>query len=396
MTAAAPSMSAESIVRLQWLLGTACAALIANLYYAQPLTGLIGGAIGIPPQSVGLLVTLPLAGYGAGMLMLVPLADLFENRRLVLALVAGEAVCVLLLALLSRPELFLGAAFATGVLASAVQVLVPYVTYVTPEAMRGQAVGKVVSGVMLGIMLARPLSSFVSDMWSWRAIFWISAGLLTVLFAALWLALPNRQPAADVRYGNLLISMGRIFATTPILRRRAFYHALMFGAFSVFWTAVPLWLTGPQFNLSQRGVALVALAGVAGAVAPPLAGRMADNGFTRSGTIAAMLLAAGAVLATLLVRGGSLADVVVVALCAIVLDFAVSANLVFGQRAIYALAPDQRSRVNSLFMTTFFVGGAIASALSGWMYFRFGWPGIVALGGALPLFGLLYLSTERQ
>ncbi|MEI9991997.1 MAG: MFS transporter [Rhizomicrobium sp.] len=389
-------MGIRGIVRLQWLLGTACAVLIANLYYAQPLTGVIGAALGLPQQSVGLIVTLPLAGYGTGLLLLVPLADLLENRRLVLALVGGEAVCVLLLGLLSSAGQFLGTAFLAGAMASAVQILVPYVTYATPEATRGQAVGKVVSGVMLGIMLARPLSSFASNLGSWRAIFQISAALLALLFIALWFALPPRRPTSEGRYGALLLSMGRIFVTTPVLRRRAFYQALMFGAFSVFWTAVPLWLTGSQFNLSQRGIALVALAGVAGAVAPPLAGRLADKGFTRSGTMGAMLLAVASFLATGLARGGSTAGVVLVTLCAMALDFAVSANLVFGQRAIYALAADQRSRINSLFMTTFFIGGAIGSAASGWCYFRFGWAGIIMMGSALPALGLGYLSIERR
>ena len=149
-----------SLGRLQILLGTACGVLIANLYYAQPLTGLIGAALGIPNDLLGLLVTLPLAGYGAGLLLLVPLADLTENRRLILGLVALEAVSVGALGFLAHPVAFLGFAFAVGVFAAAVQILVPYVTYVTPEAMRGQAVGKVVSGVMLGIMLARPAASF--------------------------------------------------------------------------------------------------------------------------------------------------------------------------------------------------------------------------------------------
>ncbi len=389
-------MGATSIVRLQWLLGAACAALIANLYYVQPLTGVIGAALGIPRAGVGLLVTLPLAGYGVGLLLLVPLADLFENRRLVLVLVGGETICVLLLAFVSRAGPFFATAFVVGVLASAVQILVPYVTYVTPEATRGQAVGKVISGVMLGIMLARPLSSFVSDLWTWRAIFGISAALLALFFVALWLALPPRRPATALRYGSLLVSMGRIFLTAPVLRRRAFYHALMFGAFSVFWTAVPLWLSDPRFALSQRGIAAVALAGVAGAIAPSIAGRIADKGFTQIGTMLAMMLAIASFLLSALARGGSTAGVVLVALCAVALDFAVSANLVFGQRAIYALAAEQRSRINSLFMTTFFIGGAVGSAASGWCYFHFGWPGIIALGSALPALGLAYLGTERR
>jgi predicted MFS family arabinose efflux permease len=248
---------------------------------------------------------------------------------------------------------------------------------------------------MLGIMLARPVSSFVTDWWSWQAMFKVSAVLMAGLYVMLRLALPPRKPTHSLTYVKLLRSMGRIFATTEVLRRRALYHACMFGAFSVFWTAAPLFLTGPRFGLTQRGVAWVALAGVAGAVAPPIAGRVADSGHSGWGTALAMLLATVAFLLSDLGRAGSRLELALVVACAILLDFAVSSNLVFGQRAIYSLAPEQRSRINGLFMTTFFAAGAISSALSGWCYSRYGWGGVSALGGALPLAGLLYFASER-
>jgi predicted MFS family arabinose efflux permease len=383
-------------VGLQWLLGTACALLIASLYYGQPLTGLISESLGMPRESTGLIVTLPLLGYGIGLLLIVPLGDLIENRWLVLFLVGLQALCLMSVSLIAQPVLFLSAAFLVGATAAAVQILLPYATYVAPEALRGQAVGKVVSGVMLGIMLARPVSSFVADLWSWRAIFRISAVLMAGLFLALRFWLPPRKPTTDLTYGELLLSMRRIFVTTAVLRRRAFYHVFMFGAFSVFWTAAPLWLSGPQFGLSQRGIAWVALAGVAGAVAPPIAGRIADKGLSQWGTVAAMLLAAVAFLLSDLAHGGSRLALGLVIACAILLDFAVSSNLVFGQRAIFSLAPEQRSRINGLYLATFFAGGAISSALSGWCYTRFGWAGVSALGVALPIAGLVYLLTERR
>jgi predicted MFS family arabinose efflux permease len=392
-----PAPAADNFsVGIQWLLGTACALLIASLYYGQPLTGLISDSLGMPRESTGLIVTLPLLGYGVGLLLIVPLGDLIENRWLVLLLVGLEALCLMFVSLIARPVLFLSAAFLVGVTAAAVQILVPYVTYVAPAAVRGQAVGRVVSGVMLGIMLARPVSSFAADLWTWRAIFRISAVLMAGLFLAIRFWLPPRQPTPDVTYGNLLLSMRRIFVTTEVLRRRAFYHACMFGAFSVFWTAAPLWLSGPQFGLTQRGIAWVALAGVAGAVAPPIAGRMADTGFSQWGTVVVMLLAAGAFLLSDLAHDGSRLALGLVIACAILLDFAVSSNLVFSQRAIYSLRPEQRSRVNGLFMATFFAGGAISSALSGWCFLRFGWTGVSAVGVALPIAALLYLLTERQ
>lgn len=352
----------------QWLLGTACGLLVANLYYAQPLTGLIAASLGMPPGMAGLLVTLPLAGYGIGLLMIVPLGDLVENRGLVLTLAGLEALCTAGISQIRHPAAFLCIAFLMGMAAAAVQLLVPYATYLAPEAKRGQAVGRAVGGVMLGIMLARPVSSFVTDRWSWPAVFQMSAALMAALFVALHVALPQRRPPPGLTYRALLLSMGRILVRTEVLRRRALYHACMFGAFSVFWTAVPLWLSGPQFQMTQRGIAWVALAGVAGAIAPPLAGRVADRGLSRGGTVFAMLLAALAFPISNLAQGDSRFALALVVLSAIVLDFAVSENLVFGQRAIFALGPELRSRLNGLYLAIFFAGGAAGSTLSGWCY----------------------------
>jgi predicted MFS family arabinose efflux permease len=394
-TALKTAIAGQSPLWIQVLLGTACGLIVANLYYAQPLTGLMTASLGMPVRSAGLFVTLPLVGYGIALLLIVPLGDLVENRRLVLTLVGCEALCNLAVGMIARPVPFLAVALLMGVTASAVQVLVPYVTYLVPETMRGQAVGRVVSGLMLGIMLARPVSSLVADFWSWRGIFWLSASLMAALFVLLSVALPPRRPAPELAYGKLLLSMRYIFLTTELLRRRALYHACMFGAFSVFWTAVPLWLSGPQFGLTQRGIAWVALAGVAGAIAPPIAGQIADRGFSKIGTAVAMLLAILAFMLSDMARGGSHVALALVVGAAVLLDFAVSANLVFGQRAIYALSAAQRSRLNGLFMATFFAGGAIGSALSGWCYARFGWEGVSALGMMLPLLGVAYLATER-
>jgi predicted MFS family arabinose efflux permease len=381
---------------LRWLLAITCGMLIANVYFGQPLTGLISAALGMPRESAGLIVTLPLIGYGVGLLTLVPLGDLIENRRLILVLIAVEAVCLLAISLLSHALTFLVTAFFVGMSASAVQVILPYASHLTPENLRGQALGRLVSGIMLGIMLARPLSSFVADLGSWRAIYLLSGGASILLLLSLWLTIPPRAPLAGHSYGALMGSMGRIFLHTEILRRKALYHAAMFGAFSVFWTAVPLWLSGAPFHLSQDGIAWVAVAGVAGAIAPPIAGRLADRGLAQAGTAAAMVLAAVSFVLSNLGHGGGSFGLAMVVATAILLDFAVSANLVFGQRAIYALGAEERSRVNALFMATFFVGGAIASALSGWCFARYGWVGVSILGIGLPLLALLYWATEHR
>ena len=396
MQASDPDGRVRSLTVIQIMLAVACGMIIANVYYAQPLTGLISTTLGLAPTSTGLLVTLPLAGYGIGLLTIVPLGDLFENRRLALTLIATEMLFTLALSLTSWATAWLFIAFLIGLAASAVQLLVPYITYLVPEAGRGRAVGRVVSGVMFGIMLARPVSSLIANVWSWREVFRMSAVLMAAVIVGLRFVLPPREPTQPPGYGSLLRSLARIFLSTEVLRRRGIYQGALFGAFSVFWTAVPLWLSGPRFGLTQQGIAWVALAGVAGAIAPPFAGRLADRGRTQAGTAGAMLLASASFVFSDLARGHSNLSLALVVATAILLDFAVSANLVLSQRVIYSLGAEQRSRLNGLFMATFFAGGAISSAAGGWAFARFGWAGVSVLGILLPLAALLYFATERR
>jgi predicted MFS family arabinose efflux permease len=201
------------------LLAAACGLIVANLYYAQPLIGPISAALGMSPQAAGLIVTLTQVGYGAGLLLIVPLADLFENRRLVLVLLALETAAVAAASLVSQPLPFLAVALLIGLNAVAVQVLVPLAAHLAPEAERGRVVGAVMSGLMLGIMLARPVSSFITDLWSWQAVFMVSAVLMLLLGVVLRLALPQRRPTAALRYGAMPRSMATIVHTTPLLRR---------------------------------------------------------------------------------------------------------------------------------------------------------------------------------
>jgi len=376
------------------LLATACGLIAANIYYAQPLAGPIGASLGLSPQATGLIVTLTQIGYVAGLLLIVPLGDLLENRRLILIIIGGAALALLGAALSTHPLPFLAAALFIGLCSVAVQVLVPYAAHMAPDAHRGRVVGNVMSGLMLGIMLARPVSSFIAGLSSWHAVFFFSAGAMILLGLVLGQTLPRRVPVARLGYGALLASMGRLVLTTPVLRRRALYQACLFGAFSLFWTTTPLLLAGPQFHLSQAGIGLFALAGAAGAVASPIAGRIADRGWTRPATALALLSVAGAFLMTHLGAYGSPFALGLLAAGAILLDFGMTTNLVLGQRAIFALGAEHRSRLNAIYMATFFAGGAIGSALGGWAYAQGGWALASWLGCAFPAVALVYFATE--
>ncbi|QND47504.1 MFS transporter [Rhizobium lusitanum] len=380
---------------MTFMFAAACGLVAANLYYGQPLAGPISQALGFTPAATGLIVTLTQIGYGLGLLLIVPLGDLLENRRLVLTLVALAAVALVGAAFAWSPSLFLLASLCIGLASVAVQVLVPFAAHMAPDASRGAVVGNVMSGLLCGIMLARPAASFLSELLSWHAVYIISAGVMIVLAVILRIVLPTRRPHTKLHYGQLLSSMGHLALHTPVLQRRALYQACMFGAFSLFWTTTPLLLASPAFGLTQNGIALFALAGAAGAIASPIAGRLADRGLTKLATGSAMVLAIVAFLIGHVSGSGSLLALITLTLSGIMLDFGVQTNLVVGQRAIYALSAEHRSRLNGLYMATFFGGGAIGSALGGWAYATGGWNLTSWIGVAFPVVALLIFLTER-
>ncbi|MDF2119663.1 MFS transporter [Roseiarcaceae bacterium H3SJ34-1] len=379
---------------LTFLLATACGLIVANIYYAQPLAGPISASLGLSPKATGLIVTLTQIGFTAGLLLIVPLGDLVENRRLVLVAIGVAALGLLGAALSSQALPFLAAALFIGLGSVAVQVLVPYAAHMAPVAVRGRVVGNVMSGVMLGIMLARPAASFITQVSSWHTVFFLSAGAMIVVGLVLSRALPQRVPKSTISYGALLVSMARLAATTPILQRRALYHACLFAAFSLFWTTTPLLLAGPAFHLSQGGIALFALAGVAGAIATPIAGRAADRGWSRPATVFAMVCVAVSFLITHIAPEGSPLALALLVAAAVLLDFGMSANMAVGQRAIFTLSADLRGRLNGLYMATFFVGGAVGSAAGGWAYANGGWSLTSWIGIAFPAAALVYFLTE--
>jgi predicted MFS family arabinose efflux permease len=376
------------------LLAASCGLIVANIYYAQPLVGPISTDLGLSPQLAGLIVTMTQIGYGVGLLLIVPLGDLVENRRLVFSVIALGALALGCAALSTHPLPFLLAALMIGFGSVAVQILIPYAGHLAPEATRGRVVGNVTTGLMLGIMLSRPVSSFITAIASWHMVYAMSAILMAALAVVLQRALPPRKPTARLGYLSLLASMVQLVRTTPALRRRALYQAFLFGAFSLFWTTVPLLLAGPAFHFSQAGIAWFALAGVSGAIAAPIAGRVADRGWTRPATLVAMLLTATGFALTRLADLGTTLSLILLLISAIAIDFGVQANVVLGYRTLFALGAETRSRLNGLYMTTFFLAGAAGSAIGGWAYASGGWTLASSIGIALPLAALVYLATE--
>jgi predicted MFS family arabinose efflux permease len=394
MSSSTSTVAAEATITpaMTFLLAFACGALASNLYYAQPLIALIAPDVGLPTRVASLVVTFTQVSYALGLVLLVPLGDIVENKRLVVVAIGVTALGLALTAIAPSALPFLGAAILIGFSASIIQMLVPMAASMADAATRGRTVGNVMSGLMVGILLARPLAGFLSDIVGWRGVFALSSAFMVALAALLAAFLPRRRPGGGVGYGALIASLATILRDTPILRRRAFYQFFLFADFSLFWTAVPLELAGGDFGYSQSRIALFALAGAAGAFAAPVAGRLADRGFTRSGTGTVI---AGAFIAFALAGlGQGVASIGILVAAAILLDFCVQANTVFGQRAIYMLAPGIRNRLNGLYIAMFFVGGAIGSALASPLYETAGWRAVVAAGMLMPVFSFLYFLTE--
>ena len=386
LDAAHPALSRSLVM----LMALACGVVVANIYYAQPLVGLIGPAVGLSPETASLVVTLTQVGYGAGLLLLVPLGDLLENRRLVVVTLSSTVAALLVAAVAPTASLFLAAAFLIGVTSVAVQMLVPLAAHMAPEASRGQVVGNVMSGLLLGILLARPVSSLIADSLGWRAVFGLSAVVMVGFAVLLWRVLPQRRPTGQSSYGALIGSLGRLLMRTPVLQRRTVYQTMMFASFSLYWTSVPLLLAGAPFHLSQRGIALFALSGAAGALVAPIAGRIADRGWTRPATGFALAMAA---LSFLVARAGE-GSIALLVLAGLLLDMGVQMNMVLGQRAIYSLGAETRSRMNAIYMAIFFLGGAAGSALAGYAFAVGGWAPVTWIGFAFPAVGLLFYLTE--
>jgi predicted MFS family arabinose efflux permease len=376
------------------LLAVAAGLIVASLYYAQTLVGPISQATGLSPGAAGLIVTLTQVGYALGLLFIVPLGDLLENRKLVFVLLLATSVMLALAAFSSSALLFLATSLGIGLGSVAAQVLVPFAAHLSREATRGQTVGKVVSGLLLGIMLARPAASLIADHLSWHAVYGGAALAVALLAFVLRARLPQRVPESTLPYGRLIGSMWQLLRTTPVLRRRAAYHAAMFASFSLFWTVTPLVLAGSSFRLSQTGIAIFALVGMAGAVASPIAGKLADRGHTLYATAAALLLGVVSFALPLYNPGSREIALALLVVASIVLDMGVAANLVLGQRAIFALGAEVRSRLNGIFFALFFAGGAVGSALGGWVYAQHGWHAALLTGMAFPAAALAWWVGE--
>ncbi|WP_437758940.1 MFS transporter [Sorangium sp. So ce1389] len=373
---------------LVWLMAAAAGATVANLYYNQPLLADIGRAFGAPAGGLlGLVPTMTQVGYAAAMLFLVPLGDSHERRGLIVVMSTLASASLVGAALAPGLPWLVAASFAVGIASVVPQLILPFAAQLAPDAQRGRVVGVVMSGLLIGILLSRTVAGFVGTHLGWRAVFWLAAGVMLALGPVLRLSLPAQPPVTPMPYLALLRSLGRLARDEPVLRLHSALGALTFGAFSAFWATLALYLESLPEHHGPQTAGLFGLVGVAGAAAAPLVGRYADvRGDRRINALAiAVLLASFGVLWLL---GRSLWGV---ALGVVLLDLGAQANQISNQARVYSLRPEARSRMNTIYMTTYFVGGAAGAWLGTAAWTRWGWGGVCAAGGGMSATALALL-----
>lgn len=363
------------------LLATIAGVSAANIYFNQPLLDDLRATYTGEAAWVGSVPAATQLGYAAGMLLLAPLGDRFDRRRLILMQIAGLMLALSVAALAPTLAILAVASFAIGVLATIAQQAVPFAAELAPPAERGHAVGTVMSGLLLGILLARTAAGFIAQYLGWRMVFAASVVALLALAAVVIARLPKSRPTSTLSYSRLLASMWQLARELPGLREASLTGAALFAAFSAFWSILTLLLARAPFHLGPQAAGLFGIVGAAGALAAPLAGRFAD----KRGPRAVISLSIVLVALSFVVFGLSATSIVGLIVGVVVLDIGVQAAQISNQARIYALKPEARSRVNTVFMVCYFIGGATGSALSALAWRRFGWTGVCATGFAFAL-----------
>lgn len=379
------------------LMSMATGLAVASNYYPQPLLDTIANAFSITASQAGFIVTAAQLGYAAGLLLLVPLGDMFERRALIVVMTLLSAGGMLITA--SSPSLglmILGTAL-TGLFSVVAQLLVPLAaTLATPES-RGRVVGTIMSGLLLGILLARTVAGLLASLGGWRTVYWVASVLMVLMALALWRGLPKLKSETHLNYPQLLGSVFTLFASNKLLCTRALLGCLSFANFSVLWTSMAFLLAAPPFHFSDAMIGLFGLVGAAGALGARQAGGLADRGKGNLTTTGGLLL----LLLSWLATWWGHTSVVALVIGIIVLDLTVQAVHITNQTIIYRVNPEARNRLTAGYMTSYFIGGAAGSLISATAWQHAGWAGVCAAGAILALLNVLvwwrgYRHTEAQ
>lgn len=388
---AAAAVNADTLPgKLLGLLAVGAGCAVATLYYSQPMLGVMGADFHASDRAVGWVTTLAQLGYAIGIFFMAPLGDRFDRRSIIL--IKLGALCAALLAAALAPTLavLLVASLAVGLASTLTQDIVPAAATLAPAASRGKAVGTVMTGLLLGILLSRVVSGFVAQQYGWRSMFLAAAVSIGLLALAFWRGLPRFTPTTRLGYGNLLASLWHLLVEHGVLRRAALAQGVLSIGFSAFWSTLAVMLHGAPYHLGAAAAGAFGLAGAIGALAAPLAGRLADRrgpAFVTQLGVGLVALSFGAMSLSPLFAPH--ARLVLIVVCALGFDLGFQATLVAHQTIIYGIDPGARSRLNAVLFVGMFIGMSSGAALGSQMLSRFGWVGVALLATAAALLALV-------
>jgi predicted MFS family arabinose efflux permease len=379
-------------------LGLACAVGVASIYYNQPLLLVMGKDLGAGARAMGFVAVATQVGYALGILCFVPLGDVAERRSLMMRMYAGVSLALLLCAFAQGLAWMIASSALIGLLASVTHVALPMAPDLVPEERRGRAIGTVMTGLLLGILLARSFAGWVAKLShftgrlapisGWRTVYVVAAAMNLAFVPVIFRLMPRMEPRQSLSYGQTMRSLWTLFCKEPLLREACVLGALCFASFSCFWTTLAFMLH-THYGMGPGVAGTFGVIGAAGALTASLAGRMAD----RRGTRFVVGIAGGVLTLSYVVLwiGDRLQLSVAWHMAAlvvgvVVLDVGAQMMQVGNQTRIFGLGAEARSRLNTIYMTVYFAGGAVGSALAGVAWSRWGWDGVCVL--ALGLIGL--------
>ncbi len=366
--------------RLVLLMAIACGLSIANLYYIQPMLFDMARSFAVSSGQIGFIATLSQLGFATGLLFIVPLGDFYSQRTLIVSMLLAVTVALCFMAVAPTISLLAIASYVLGLTTVVPQMIVPFAANLAPERSRGRVVGTVMSGLLIGILLARTFSGIVSTDLGWRAMYWIAAGLMVMLAVILRILLPDdRVPKGALSYPQLLRSLWHLLRTEPVLRETSVFGAMAFGAFSAFWVTLSFYFGSPVYHFGADAseiAGLFGLVGVAGALAASVAGRLADRFDARYTNGLALII----VLCSLILMWLAGQWIWTLIIGVILLDLGTQGNQVSSQSRIYSLLPEARNRLNTIYMVLYFCGGSLGSVLGAYAWDVAGWGGVCAVG----------------
>ncbi len=367
------------------LMSVATGLAVASNYYAQPLLETIARNFSLSASSAGFIVTAAQLGYAVGLLFLVPLGDMFERRAMIVSMTLLAAGGMLITASSQSLAMMIFGTALTGLFSVVAQILVPLAATLASPEKRGKVVGTIMSGLLLGILLARTVAGLLAGIGGWRTVYWVASVLMVVMALALWRGLPKVKSKTHLNYPQLLGSVFSLFTHDKLLRTRALLGCFTFANFSILWTSMAFLLAAPPFNYSEGMIGLFGLAGAAGALGARPAGGLADKGKSHITTTASLVL--------LLLSWAAIwyGHVSVLALIVgiLVLDLTVQGVHITNQTVIYRVKPEARNRLTAGYMTSYFIGGAAGSLISASAWQHAGWAGVCAVGAVMAILNLL-------